>query len=163
MVCWRSVTQSWGKNTLKSLSSVFNHEAAQRKPVFPPAFHLGPCRHAQKRRLWEISADIQRGLVSKRNFWKGYGRNSRNFTKAKPKSRDQNWQVWTPLLKHTSWEKQPQSCSSVSILTEKNGMWWSRSHSPRNKSKNLGQDEMMQELKLICLWYANDSRRIRLV
>lgn len=31
MVCWRSVTQSWEENILKSLSSVSNHEAAPKK------------------------------------------------------------------------------------------------------------------------------------
>lgn len=31
MVCWRSVTQSWGKNTLKSLPGIFTHEAVKKK------------------------------------------------------------------------------------------------------------------------------------
>lgn len=97
-VCWRSVTQSWGKNTLKSLSSVFNHEAVQNKAcisfsVLFRSLQRSPEKGAGRNhcRLSEI-VGFQEVLLK--------GEQGRSWIKSKSKSRDQKCQVWTQLRTH---------------------------------------------------------------
>lgn len=99
MVCWRSVTQSWGKNTLKSLSSVCNHEAVQNKPVFPPVSFRSLQRRPEKKAVRNQCRHSER-LSFQEELLKGrWHKKSRSFTKAEFKGRDRSWQVWTLLLR----------------------------------------------------------------